>query len=142
MSKIIGGCSDFVNEKTTLQKNGEEMGKLLGIDAILDRTPKCHPEIAGEGVEYSWAQSKIYISNVLWKAQKSVMRFHKFVRLATSQSEGAILTREQIRKKSAWAHDYIVTYFILSKDSNTLNRTYSRISKVDIDKMRKVYRSH
>jgi hypothetical protein len=38
--------SDFVNEKTMLQHIGEKLG------CFMDRTPKCHPEKAGEGIEY------------------------------------------------------------------------------------------
>ena len=26
---------------------------------MLDRSPKCHPEAAGEGIEYGWALSKL-----------------------------------------------------------------------------------
>ena len=48
MSTLI----DFVNEETLLQYHG----KMLGV--IVDRSPKCHPEVAGEGIEYSWGCSK------------------------------------------------------------------------------------
>ena len=53
-----------------------------------------------------------------------------------------MLTRVRIRKFLAQARDYIAAYFIFSRDNNTCNETYTKISKVDIDKMRKVYRSH
>ena len=45
---------DFANELTLLQFHGNELG------VIIDRTPKCHPEIAGEGIEYAWALSKFF----------------------------------------------------------------------------------
>ena len=44
---------DFANEKTLLQLHGEKLG------VTVDRTPKCHPEIASEGIEYGWAFCKL-----------------------------------------------------------------------------------
>ena len=46
---------DFVNEQTLLQCDANEIG------ASVDLTPKCHPEIAGEGIEHMWAYIKINI---------------------------------------------------------------------------------
>ena len=43
---------DFKNELTLLQYHASKLG------VVLDRSPKCHPEIAGEGIEYGWAFSK------------------------------------------------------------------------------------
>lgn len=51
--------ADFVNELTLLQFHGSRLG------AIIDRSPKCHPEIAGEGIEYAWALSKFFIEGPL-----------------------------------------------------------------------------
>jgi hypothetical protein len=39
---------DFIEEETLLQYHGRQLG------VIIDRTPKCHPEMAGEGIEYNW----------------------------------------------------------------------------------------
>ena len=52
LNLLIQKSSDFVNEPTMLQFMGEKMG------VIIDRTPKCTPELAGEGIEYSWACAK------------------------------------------------------------------------------------
>ena len=46
---------DFVNEITLLHFHAEQMG------VTLDRTPKCHPELAGEGIEYAWAFAKLFL---------------------------------------------------------------------------------
>jgi hypothetical protein len=40
--------TDFIEEETLLQYHG----RLLGVK--VEHTPKCHPEIAGEGIEYDW----------------------------------------------------------------------------------------
>jgi hypothetical protein len=41
-------------ELTLLQYYAQEMG------VKVDRAPKWHPEIAGEGIEYIWALAKLY----------------------------------------------------------------------------------
>ena len=51
---ILANCSDFKDEETAL----EHLGTQLGVTVRL--TPKFHAELAGEGVEYSWAHSKAF----------------------------------------------------------------------------------
>jgi hypothetical protein len=46
--------SDFTSELTLLQYYGSQLGVLV------DRTPKCYPEIAGDGIAYVWALAKLY----------------------------------------------------------------------------------
>jgi hypothetical protein len=43
---------DFAHEETMLQYHVRKMG------ATVDRTPKAHCEIAGEGIEYYWGRGK------------------------------------------------------------------------------------
>ena len=36
----------------------------------IDCTPKCHPELAGEGIEYTWALTKLFTGNPLfWRKE-------------------------------------------------------------------------
>ena len=51
---MLKKCSDFQNEKSQLQHILEDK---LGCLCIF--TPKCHPEIAGRGIEYAWGYSKM-----------------------------------------------------------------------------------
>ena len=51
---LMGSCRDFLEEETALQF----LGRQLGVQVKL--TPKFHAELAGEGVEYSWAHAKGY----------------------------------------------------------------------------------
>ncbi len=44
---------DFVGEETLLQYHGQMIG------VIVDHSPKAHPKVAGEGVEYDWGFSKL-----------------------------------------------------------------------------------
>jgi len=49
---LMAACTDFEEEETLLQSMGRKMGVLV------DRMPKCHCELAGEGIKYSWGCSK------------------------------------------------------------------------------------
>eukprot|EP00957_Ditylum_brightwellii_P112462 8574226-Ditylum_brightwellii.AAC.1 len=40
-------------EETMLQHMTEKVAAALGINVTVDRTPKCHPELASEGIEYT-----------------------------------------------------------------------------------------
>eukprot|EP00957_Ditylum_brightwellii_P195334 14882440-Ditylum_brightwellii.AAC.1 len=43
----------------------------LGINVTVEQTPKCNLELAGEGIEYTWANSKIYLRGIPLKSRKS-----------------------------------------------------------------------
>lgn len=49
---ILRKLPDFKNERTALQHVVESRGHILLL------SPKCHPEVAGVGIEYSWGMSK------------------------------------------------------------------------------------
>ena len=53
LTEVMENCTDFINEMTQLQ---EVMGR-LGIS--VHRSPKCHAELAGKGIKYSWGFFKI-----------------------------------------------------------------------------------
>ena len=48
---IAEGLNDFANEITQLEEPAKQLGHAMG------KTPKCHPEMADEGVELSWGKS-------------------------------------------------------------------------------------
>ena len=54
LCELMKKQNDFINEVTLLQYYGD----ILGI--VVDHIPKCHPELAGEGIEYSWAIAKLH----------------------------------------------------------------------------------
>jgi hypothetical protein len=63
---IIGpiACKDFQEEETLLQTMARKMG------VMVDHTPKCHCELAGEGIEYSWGCAKNYSCRLPIKEKK------------------------------------------------------------------------
>jgi hypothetical protein len=85
----------------------------------IDRTPKCHPELAGEGVEYTWALAKLYYRNapIHWKRRKESFRLLVNECLSTNRN----LQIDKIRKCSRRARDYIVAYKAIEEIQNKKN---------------------
>ena len=42
------------------------------IGVSLRKTPKCHPEIAGQGIEYAWGYAKLRLCKEFNDAQASI----------------------------------------------------------------------
>jgi hypothetical protein len=51
--RALKSCKDFATETTALQELLESRGRIL-VTCV-----KCHPELAGCGIEYSWGKSKM-----------------------------------------------------------------------------------
>ena len=94
--------SDFANELTLLQFHGSKLG------VIIDRTPKCHPEIAGEGIEYAWALSKFFYRRSPICHKRTKAKFRSLVNDATSHS--TVLSIQRIRGCSKKARCYMKMY--------------------------------
>lgn len=109
----------------------------MGIQIDIDRTLKCHPEISGEDIDYTWAQSKIYLWNTPIAKEKRLTAFHSFVDLSLSQTKWAQLTKHRIMKFNAHVRDYMAAYLLIFNQSIQDNETYKHkspktsISKVD-----------
>ena len=80
---------DFLHKLTlVLQFHGQRLG------VMADRSPKCHPEIAGEGIEYLWGLATFWYrqSPIGGKCTKEL--FHKLVGEATGGS--SVLNIERV----------------------------------------------
>lgn len=58
LQSLMTECTDFKEEETALQYLGSQLGVRVQL------TPKYHAELAGEGVEYSWAHAKAFYRRV------------------------------------------------------------------------------
>ena len=54
LRQILANCSNLQEEETAVQ----HIGKQLGVTVLL--MPKFHADLAGEGIEYSWAHPKAH----------------------------------------------------------------------------------
>jgi hypothetical protein len=85
---------DFIEEETLLQYHGRQLG------VIIDRTPKCHPEMAGEGIEYNWGCAKGFYRRLPITKKRTRSKFRESVIKSISRD---IMTAERQRMFSCRA---------------------------------------
>ena len=134
---LIGNCSDFEEEESLLQSKG----RLLG--AIIDRTPKCHCELAGEGIEYSWGCAKNHFRQQPLRVKRTKENFRTTVKMCLSRN---VLSTERIRKFSRRARQYVLAYHALHSEqqqqiSTEQSETYL-ITPMKIESLVKKFKTH
>ncbi len=90
----------------------QAQGRSLGV--TVDRTPKCHCELAGEGIEYSWGCAKNFYRQQPIREKRKKENFWNTVRTCISQQ---VLTLERVHKISRRASEYIQAYHTLHEQS-------------------------
>jgi hypothetical protein len=120
-SVITARCEDFQNEKSQL----EFVIETLGGSCLM--SPKYHPEIAGEGIEYLWGYvKKIYRVN--WSIREAKdQKEGDFLRLIDGIMDGSDgkLTTAVVRKSARRARDYILAYRLIQKEQEKQERQES-----------------
>lgn len=101
IDKLIQSLRDFREEKTLLQVRAEEMG------ISIVRSPKCHPEIAGEGIEYVWGVSKNDYKRQPLEQKRGI---DNFLNLVTKSVSTDRITKEIARGCAARARAYMLAY--------------------------------
>ena len=140
LSHLMNVQQDFLNEITLLQYHANRMG------VSLDRSPKCHPELAGEGIEYLWAIAKIYYRKTDINKKRSKSLFHSLVSSVTDPK--TVLSINRVRGSSKKARDYMILYHVFDNIDlvdHTLTLKKHSIMEGSIDlynKMKKKCKSH
>ena len=135
---------DFVQEETLLQYHGRKLG------VTVDRTPKCHPEMAGEGVEYNWGCAKGVYRRLPMTEKRTKTKFRQSAKLCISRE---IMTTERQRFFSRRARQYMMVYNAIDnniqEDHHTTTTTNTggneqqpAISMMMIEKILKTYKTH
>ena len=132
---LLGNCDDFINEESMLQY----FGRLMGV--TVDRTPKCHCEMAGEGIEYSWAASKNKYRRFPVSAKKGKEHFRNLVSQCLSRE---VVTTKLVRAFSRKAWQYICAYHALHEQqhSSNVSASESKITAPLIEKLVKQFKTH
>ena len=81
-SSVLNNCTDFMTEKTCLMYLGEHL------DVEVDQSTKCHPELAGEGIEYIWGPAKGLYRKAKLREKKGKDNFRSLVQKCLSTKEG------------------------------------------------------
>ena len=145
LKELIQNLPDFKEELTLLQFRAQQ----LGVQVCC--SPKYHPEIAGEDVEFCWAMSK----NAYRKYQLKVKRTkEKFVRLVDKCQEG--ITKKIVRVFGRQMRHYILAYHgietakeeeastgaLVHKDKNGSSLHLPEMSLALVEQMIKKKKSH
>ena len=69
LSHLIQQCEEFFHGKTLIQCYSEAIG------SIMDWSPKCTREIAGDGIEFDWAVAKLWYRKRPWTGRRKRIRF-------------------------------------------------------------------
>jgi hypothetical protein len=110
LKDMIAALPDFVDEKTLLQHHAESRSIDEGQQITLIRSPKCHPEVAGEGIEYDWAASKSWYRRLPLSKKNTKEKFRANVRASMAQ-----VTKEYRWSFSKRAREYILAYDTLAR---------------------------
>ena len=130
---------DFIGEETLLQFHGRKIG------VIIDHSPKAHPEVAGEGVEYNWGFSKLLYCRQPIELKSKKDKFRKLVRECISRE---LVTIQQRRKFERQAQRYLIAYLALAKFKNETSAEDGKeplevtMSAALIEKIVKRYANH
>ena len=127
---------DFKNEMTLLQYHASKLG------VVLDRSPKCHPEIAGEGIEYGWAFSKQEYRRSPITLKRSKTKFWDLVNSCLDNT--GIMNIKRMRLCSKRSRQYMKLYTAVKAvedGKNGVEGTMMRLNKHSIlEESLKLYR--
>jgi hypothetical protein len=104
--ELLGNCTDFLNEETMLQC----LGRNIGIR--IEHTPKFHCELAGEGIEYTWACSKGEFRRQPLASKRGISKFHELVQKCNGPD---VITKDRVVRFACHSRAYICTYFHLDQ---------------------------
>jgi hypothetical protein len=129
--EILKRCEDFANETPQLEFIAH---KYLG--AFIRLTPKCHPDIAGRGIEYAWGYAKLRFRHGINDAAAS--HLEENVKAALSRE---VLTINRICKFARKARDYKLTYSYLVALSDDEDASAAKGRIEHLTKLLKQHRS-
>ena len=104
LKQLMSRCLDFEEEESMLQSMVRKMGYEV------DRTPKCHAEMAGDGIEYIWALIKNHFRRILLHKKRGKENFMKCVRECLSKE---LITTTAVRLMARRARRYTKGYHVL-----------------------------
>ena len=109
---IMGMCHDFLNEEGMLQHIANHLGVIVIV------TPKCHAELAGEGIEYIWGKAKGTDRSLSLHQKRGKDNFKANIHYCLS-SEG--VTRDRVRKFGLRSRKYLIACH--ATDTDQMDKT-------------------
>ena len=139
IDQIMKLQKDFTNEVTLLQLHAEKLR------VSLDRSPKCHPELAGEGIEYLWALAKLFCQRSPISKKRTKVKFIKLVDDSTSANSVLNIKRAQACSKKARSYMKLYRAFAdFRLDGDLINDKHEILEKAMkvYSKMKRMSKTH
>jgi hypothetical protein len=147
LKHLMSLLTDFIKKETLLQYHG----RLLKVKVV--RIPKCHPKIAGKGIEYNWGCGKGFYHHLPLSVKKTKIKFRESVKKSLDMNKVLTIWRSHLFSKRA--REYTVAYSILdnnnseeevdnnnSDDNGKQEETKPQMTAYLIKKIAKQYKSH
>ena len=138
---LIRNFVDFIDEETLLQTKSRKMDNNPN-HITVDQTPKCHPELAGEGIEYYWGCAKNFYRRLPLYENKGKDNFCRSAKKVTATEN---ITTARIWMFSRRAQEYIVAYKLFRREQNADGVNMNLHTNVPVNKieqMVKCYKTH
>ena len=105
MRKTLTNCSDFKEEVGVIEE------VLLNRGHVLIMSPKCHPEIAGCGIEYCWGISKLKFRRIF----NDYLAKHHDANVLKTFDTADIMTIGRVRRFARKTRDYMHVYRLMQE---------------------------
>jgi hypothetical protein len=131
----MGLCHDFLNEEGTLQ----HIAKCIGVEVLL--TPKCHAELAREGVEYVCGGAKGEYRRLSLAQKRGKDNFKTSMNNCLSEE---VISIERVRKHARRARQYLMAYHAVDTGQVDLLTQHdcSKYGPVAIEKLIGNFKTH
>jgi hypothetical protein len=131
---IAAKCPDYEAEESYVEFLIKEKGGLVL------KTPKCHPEIAGQGIEYSNGKAKYHFRKF------NTGESSEFESLVMESVSPDVLTIQRVRRFARKAREYKLAYLRIAKEqkeeSGGGGGGDGKAALALIEKYRREYKSH
>lgn len=141
---IVSNLPDFKQEITLLQFRAKQLG------VTIDCSPKFHPEIAGEGIEFCWGLSKNQYIRFSIEEKRTKCKYLELVKKCTCSE--TIITKKMVRLFGGRMRRYMLAYLALEKakaaqsDADNMNTDTESVANLPemssslVEKIMKVYK--
>ena len=130
--RFLDECDDFKNEKSQMEYVLEQH-----LNVMLRMTPKCHPEIAGQGIEYAWGYAKLRFRQKYNDMTAANLKENVRAVLSTE-----VLTKIRTNKFVRKARDYKLTYLFLLEQTEKLKKSEHGNTHERIERIMKLFKQH
>ena len=113
----------------------------------IDCSPKFHPEIAGEGIEFCWGLSKNTYRRFSIEEKRTKSKYIELVKKCTCRD--SIITKQMVRLFGKRTRRYMLAYQVLDEaiaskqatdNDDTENKNLPAMSSALVEKMIRVYK--